>query len=1259
MSRHLDFPFSPVAPPQRERQQLLPTLTSLIALSCVLAASLVTPLLAATPHAEWRTLRHDDRNSRTSPGVGNLSQPVTRWRVRIGGRVQQLLAADATLNDRDDLIALVAGAVSARRWDGAVLWKTAAMGAVAIMAIDDLDGDGIAEVIVRAAREVRVLSLLSGAEIWRSDAGAFDRLTFVAVEDFDGDGVADLALANDGGFNEGVYGDTHVFGFVGGVKERFATAKQGPYGAPVHAGSQAALDIDGDGLPDLLNAASDASGKGWIYALSGKTGALLAQSTQIQGLRCVGRYQLAGGAVLCVSPAKSEFGVPGVAAFKREGKALVQTWSWAHPDPVDGSVTWIGSHDLDQDNKLETVLFGRGVGLVVLDTQTGAPLGSPFWLAKLGDVGAGVVALVRGVGAPTLIARGITSDPAAPGPTELLTWSRVGGFQHAGSLGVGVLATPRLTTGAGFAPPTATSLGGGANVAWLVDTDQDGLVDTVATKTLTVVASKTPAQPGTHTFASVGTMPFQALGGGLLWLRNGGSGALALRTWDDAVQVRDESGLLLNDGDSDGRADLAYGGNLLPEVRVGWLNATDVAPRILVGLPGRLLALDPTNAGPAHPPSVTEVLRSGADPMVGVPLDGDGDGSREVVVQYRPVGQGVRVQSLSLGGTPGKPAWQSKWTWAAADAGLRAGRRDGPILTIVDADGDGAEDLLMGMRRADNGAKGGLRLISGKTGKLAWKADAAAIAEDGYAWPPVILPSKDGPVILQSLYSFRFRYSLADGAKVGSYTEKQPRYGIPKVVDVNDDGVPEVLITGGAHGIGLEDGGDHASLWLESGVAWQSQASAVFRLNNEAVFATLLKSSTRVEVRKAKTGTLLWSLVYSDGKASQTGTGATTLANLVAVQDLAGDGKPALLFASATGLLYAVDAATGAVLWVRNYRGTIGAPVVADVDGDGAVEIVVPMPDGFIEVLDTNQLGTIAWVRDNDGTGPALSDAADIDAQDASDVLHANWAALAGAQGYAVRVLSQDGAEVVPWADVGLVTATSVSKLSLQVGLTYVVEVRAYGGASGKTSFSAPTSTDGVKIVDTEAPTISRLLAVPAVIPSDHAGTTLEIDAQDATRLSLVACAIHVDTGLSAPGMLEGSVQRKVAEKSVTLQLGWDGRAANGGALAGPGKKVVICTVTDVAGHTAVAETTLLICEDGFTAAAGACVSVLRGDADAGASGTSTRLNGEEVDGCGCAVQGGRDRLPSPGSVGLLLLCLGLVLRVRSARRRALKLPAR
>ena len=73
----------------------------------------------------------------------------------------------------------------------------------------------------------------------------------------------------------------------------------------------------------------------------------------------------------------------------------------------------------------------------------------------------------------------------------------------------------------------------------------------------------------------------------------------------------------------------------------------------------------------------------------------------------------------------------------------------------------------------------------------------------------------------------------------------------------------------------------------------------------------------------------------------------------VSTCDIDGDGRQEFLFGTSHGELYAVgdDGDHPRVLWKVSFPASAGMPVIADVAGDGASDILVTTGDGYLNLL--------------------------------------------------------------------------------------------------------------------------------------------------------------------------------------------------------------------------------------------------------------------------------------------------------------------
>jgi outer membrane protein assembly factor BamB len=67
--------------------------------------------------------------------------------------------------------------------------------------------------------------------------------------------------------------------------------------------------------------------------------------------------------------------------------------------------------------------------------------------------------------------------------------------------------------------------------------------------------------------------------------------------------------------------------------------------------------------------------------------------------------------------------------------------------------------------------------------------------------------------------------------------------------------------------------------------------------------------------------------------------------------DVNGDGRVEFVVGGYDGWLYALDAATGALVWSLDLGAPVGDPIAADTDGDGLSEILAPTADGYLYAI--------------------------------------------------------------------------------------------------------------------------------------------------------------------------------------------------------------------------------------------------------------------------------------------------------------------
>ncbi len=1216
-------------------------------------AALAQNALAAPLDLYWPQFRHDPAHTNFSPGKGHLDAPTVKWRLPLGGRTVAARMFDVDLDGVDDVVSIEGGRVTARGAKGQVLWGSAQLAATAIAGIGDVDGDGTADVAVAAANRAHIVRASDGVVLWSSDIQT-PALGYLALSDFDGDGILDAAIGASQGGTPVPQPVTHIFGFVGGAKLLATTAQAATSEDKPFIDSQCPLDIDGDGLLDFL-----LPGGTHFYAYSGKTGQLLGQSPAFttigqQPQSCGSFRPDAAKAPIVLYAgdlALASYLWHGVAALQLQDGALKLLWSNLLPElATQHFVTVPGSiADLDGDGVGEVIaaVFDKGVWqLEARDAATGAVL-QTLSAAQMPGVATGGPYL-RGIARMTadahasLVVQRVDAGAApAMGPLTLWQWTRKGGFVQYADLGVGGLSTANWHTANGAAlvanaDPLATLRPWGdlqaphRDLLILRDTDGDNAVDSVDNLRIGDAGEIT----------SVGKLPLPR-GAQLLGMAATGAGqanALVRSLVDGTVGFFPApTGAPANDANGDGLGDLRFGGVVSAYLAIAPATDAEKRGRILVSVGDSAHLLDTTAAGPMNAPTVAlDLALPTLAPRANF-ADVNGDGQRDIVVRSVSKNQVVSLAAFALSGAP-------MWTYTHPDGPWAWGGTEGDPFVIADVNGDGAEDLicewdLLGA----TGQNKFMTVISGKTGADLWPTDAKCrLGATAFSLDLLAAPMR----IVSSVYNYRYTCDAATGKITEEFIGKEPRYGVSMLTDLDGDGAQEHVLCGSSEGLAAEKTVGFQTLWQAPIPGSYHASGALVLVGAQPLAAHASLTQPTVHVVAAKTGAAVWNSGYLGGQQVAVDVAAKSgfaSAGLLAAADLTGAGHPSLLFRTTEGYLYCVNALTGAIDWSLNWGGAFADPVVADIDGDGELELLAVASDGALYAFDHSNVPAVAWVRENVGNGPALDDAADIDTQEDARTLHVNWAPEAGAEGYAVSVLDQNGATILPAQSYGAGAQATLTGLTMHLGQHYQVAVQAYSAAGPNQAFAPTTLSDGVTIVDASPPWIDGQQLVPFAV---QAGQPVKIlaDLHDKTLVRDWRVQITPVGGTTPLWQKRGNT----AQPDVHLNETWL-TATDAGQPLPPDDYVVHVEVRDGAQHAAAVDMTLHVCGAPPFSATACNAGDLTGQDASGSGGDVDSLPQRENEGCGCRVAGTHNSIPV-GGVWFLAACLWLIRRSRTAR---------
>ncbi|MBK7579897.1 MAG: VCBS repeat-containing protein [Myxococcales bacterium] len=217
-----------------------------LSVSVIFTAALVSQSALATGGDGWPAMAHDQKRSARSSGVGAISAtPSVAWKRSVGGALaeNQVVTHDIDGDGAKDVVMVSSGSVVARRANDTQLWKSENIGARRVIAVADLDGQGPPEVIATGASPLGlyVLNAQTGATLWYKATGT------IAIDA--------LVVPNPSGgqrlFLSEQLGALIGYAFSSGVTTPAQNQIWQAAGAPWSI-DMAAGDLDGDGKLELI-----------------------------------------------------------------------------------------------------------------------------------------------------------------------------------------------------------------------------------------------------------------------------------------------------------------------------------------------------------------------------------------------------------------------------------------------------------------------------------------------------------------------------------------------------------------------------------------------------------------------------------------------------------------------------------------------------------------------------------------------------------------------------------------------------------------------------------------------------------------------------------------------------------------------------------------------------------------------------------------------------------------------------------------------
>ncbi len=126
---------------------------------------------SGVPPGQWHMYRRDHHLSGRCLLPGDVTRPEILWQFPLGGSENECISLPGAGGRSDLLFAYGGCVIRTAGITGAVFWKSPPCGINAVGAVEDLDGDGLPEIVCSSGYEVIVLAAESGEVLMRHYVG--------------------------------------------------------------------------------------------------------------------------------------------------------------------------------------------------------------------------------------------------------------------------------------------------------------------------------------------------------------------------------------------------------------------------------------------------------------------------------------------------------------------------------------------------------------------------------------------------------------------------------------------------------------------------------------------------------------------------------------------------------------------------------------------------------------------------------------------------------------------------------------------------------------------------------------------------------------------------------------------------------------------------------------------------------------------------------------------------------------------------------
>jgi outer membrane protein assembly factor BamB len=224
-----------------------------------------------------------------------------------------------------------------------------------------------------------------------------------------------------------------------------------------------------------------------------------------------------------------------------------------------------------------------------------------------------------------------------------------------------------------------------------------------------------------------------------------------------------------------------------------------------------------------------------------------------------------------------------------------------------------------------------------------WVQSSPAIGDinnDGI--PDVVVGSED-----RKIYALRGD----NGSLLWSYTTGNRVYSSPAIGDINNDGIPDVVVGSWDRKIYALRGDNGSLLWSYTTGNLVSSSPAIGDINNDGIPDVVVGSwDYKIYALRGDNGSLLWS--YTTGNR---------VYSSPAIGDINNDGIPDVVVGSWDYKIYALRGDNGSLLWSYTTGDWVeSSPAIGDINNDGIPDVVVGSFDYKIYALRGDN-GSLLW----------------------------------------------------------------------------------------------------------------------------------------------------------------------------------------------------------------------------------------------------------------------------------------------------------